>query len=135
MPLLVVDDYDRGITEEMENKLRDRRGKLKVLEWEGLWRTIFPASQGVAAPHFVPIIEHDEGREQFYQRLLDLEPSMILGILLRAFESHPVEVIRELDGLVNVLSSPAQRMLNSESEAIPDEDLVTLSWETTPSSL
>ncbi|KAJ4189275.1 hypothetical protein NW755_006093 [Fusarium falciforme] len=138
LPLLVVDEYDRGITEEMESKLRDRRGKNKVLEWEGLWRTIFPTSQGIAAPDFVPIIEHDEGRERFYQGLSELEPSMILevrGILFKALDLHPVEVVRELDGLVKVLSSPAQRMLNSESEAIPDEDSVTLSWETTPSAL
>lgn len=86
----------------------------------------------------MPIIEHDEGRERFYQGLSELEPSMILevrGILFKALEIHPVEVVRELDGLVKVLSSPAQRMLNSESEAIPDEDSVTLSWETTPSAL
>jgi hypothetical protein len=86
----------------------------------------------------VPIIEHDEGRERFYQGLSELQPSMILevrGILFKALEIHPVEVVRELDGLVKVLSPPAHRMLNSETEAIPDEDSVTLSWETTPSAL
>ncbi|KAJ3462012.1 hypothetical protein MRS44_010565 [Fusarium solani] len=136
LPHLVVDDYDKGITEEMERKLRDRRSKNKVLEWEGLWRTIFPTSQGIAAPGKLP--QGSSCRERFYQGLSELEPSMILevrGILFKALEVHPVEVVRELDGLVKVLSSPAQRMLNSESEAIPDEGSVTLSWETTPSAL
>ncbi|RTE83279.1 hypothetical protein BHE90_002113 [Fusarium euwallaceae] len=138
LPLLEVDEYDRGITEEMESKLRDRRGKSKVLEWEDLWRTIFPTSQGVVTPDFVPIIEHDEGREQFYQGLSKLEPSMILevqGILFKALEIHPVEVVRELDHMVKRLSPPAQRMLKLESEAIADEHSVTLSLETTPSAL
>ncbi|RSM17712.1 hypothetical protein CDV31_003482 [Fusarium ambrosium] len=138
LPLLVVDEYDRGITEEMESKLRDRRGKSKVLEWEDLWRTIFPTSQGIVTPDFVPIIEHDEGREQFYQGLSKLEPSMILevqGILFKALEIHPVEVVRELDHMVKRLSPPAQRMLKLESEAIADEHSVTLSLETTPSAL
>ncbi|RSL97708.1 hypothetical protein CEP52_010748 [Fusarium oligoseptatum] len=80
MPLPIVDEHDRGITEEMESKLRDRRGKSKVLEWEDLWRTLFPTSQGIVPPDFVPIIEHDEGREQFYQGLSKLEPSMILEV-------------------------------------------------------
>lgn len=86
----------------------------------------------------MPIIEHDEGRERFYQGLSELQHSMILevrGILFKALEIHPVEVVRELDGLVKVLTSPAQRMSISESEAIPDEDSVALSWETTPSAL
>ncbi|RSL67323.1 hypothetical protein CEP51_012673 [Fusarium floridanum] len=138
MPLPIVDEHDRGITEEMERKLRDRRSKNKVLEWEDLWRTIFPTSQGVVPPDFVPIIEHDEGREQFYQGLSKLEPSMILevrGILFKALEIHPVEVVRELDHMVKRLSPPAQQMLNSESETIADEHSVTLSWETTPSAL
>jgi hypothetical protein len=154
LPLLVIDDYDKGITEEMERKLRDRRGKIKVLEWEGLWRTIFPTSQGIVAPgkpprnsrrvigadglnypDFVPIIEHDEGREQFYQGLSELDPNTMLKVqyvLSKALAIHPVEFVREVDGLVKVLSSPTQRMLNSESEAIPDEHLVTFPWETTP---
>ncbi|KAM0425216.1 hypothetical protein ACHAPT_009533 [Fusarium lateritium] len=57
LPLPDVDQYDKGITEEMASKLRDRRGGIKVLKWEDLWYTIFPNSQGSAASNVLPIIE------------------------------------------------------------------------------
>ncbi|KAJ4310119.1 hypothetical protein N0V84_011142 [Fusarium piperis] len=129
MPLLVVDEHDRGITEDMANILRDRRGEVKVLDWEGLWRTIFPASQGVVAPDFVPIIEHDEGREQFYRGLSELDPNTTLKVqrvLFKAQDIHPAEVVREVDHMVKMWSPP------TKSEAIPTEHLATLPWEPTP---
>ncbi|RSL70035.1 hypothetical protein CEP54_001984 [Fusarium duplospermum] len=134
MPLLVVDQHDRGITEEMANILRDRRGDIKVLDWEALWRTIFPSSQGIVAPDYVPIIEHDEGREQFYRGLSELDPNTTLKVrrvLSKAHVIHPAQVVREVDHMVKMLSPPVQRGLSLESEAILNEPLATLSWEPT----
>ncbi|RSL61382.1 hypothetical protein CEP53_005121 [Fusarium sp. AF-6] len=40
--ITLLNDYERGITEDMENALRDRRSKRRVVTWEDLWRVIFP---------------------------------------------------------------------------------------------
>ncbi|RSL56842.1 hypothetical protein CEP51_014338 [Fusarium floridanum] len=48
--LPIADEYDKGITEDVENKLRDRRSETKVLNWDDLWRTIFPGSQDIISP-------------------------------------------------------------------------------------
>ncbi|RSL97706.1 hypothetical protein CEP52_010747 [Fusarium oligoseptatum] len=58
-----VDEHDKGITDDIENKLRDRRSRTKVLNWDDLWRTIFPSSQVIGSSDFVPVREHGEERE------------------------------------------------------------------------
>ncbi|KAJ3528653.1 hypothetical protein NM208_g10107 [Fusarium decemcellulare] len=71
LPPPVFDEHDKGITQEMETKLRDRRAKTKVLTWEGLWRTIFPDNADIKTPYFKPILEHNEAEELFYRALPD----------------------------------------------------------------
>lgn len=83
----------------------------------------------------MPILEHDEGREQFYRGLSELDPNTTLKVrrvLSRAQDIHPAEVVREVDYMVKMSSPSTRRMLNLKSEAIPDEHLAALPWEPVP---
>ncbi|KAI8662918.1 hypothetical protein NCS56_01096600 [Fusarium sp. Ph1] len=61
------DEYDKGITEVMASRLRDRRKGYQVLNWDDLCRLIFPNTQVEIPPDFEPIKESHEPPSQASQ--------------------------------------------------------------------
>ncbi|KAF4467867.1 hypothetical protein FALBO_5254 [Fusarium albosuccineum] len=64
--------YDRGISESVETRLRDRRARHAVLDWKSLWETIFPGSDHIPSHEFVPIVEAHETWRYFFQQLSEV---------------------------------------------------------------
>ncbi|KAF5006753.1 hypothetical protein FDECE_6875 [Fusarium decemcellulare] len=128
LPPPAVDEYDKGITEEMEVRLRDRRAKTQVLTWKDLWRTLFPCTEDIIAPDFEPILERDEAREQFYQGLSQLDHNTMLAVrdVLLNPDVDPVEVVRKVHHIVDTSPPRAQRTSTLVMGALPDELSVTL---------
>ncbi|KAM5375750.1 hypothetical protein ACJZ2D_005806 [Fusarium nematophilum] len=72
-PSSTADSYDRGITDAMENTLRDHR---QVSTWEAVWRTIFPTSTTVLPSNFVPSLKcHSLGHQTHDATLIGMNES------------------------------------------------------------
>ncbi|KAF4462189.1 hypothetical protein FALBO_11004 [Fusarium albosuccineum] len=76
LPLPQAQNYDWGITRDMEYQLRDRRRRNQVLTWDGIWRTIFPGCNDVPDPYYEPIVEGSEAIESFFKGISELDSSI-----------------------------------------------------------
>ncbi|KAF7554411.1 hypothetical protein G7046_g6817 [Stylonectria norvegica] len=55
-----------GIDSQQEARLRDRRARSQVLQWDTLWKTLFQDDNMVPPPDFEPVIDLAEMIELFY---------------------------------------------------------------------
>ncbi|KAF4974801.1 hypothetical protein FZEAL_8341 [Fusarium zealandicum] len=67
--------YERGITEHMEeNLLRARRKGTRVMDWDDIWKSIFPICSIITDRRFVPIAEGLEAVDSFFCFASMLDP-------------------------------------------------------------
>ncbi|KAH7152195.1 hypothetical protein B0J13DRAFT_619774 [Dactylonectria estremocensis] len=59
------EDPENDITPGVEDVLRDRRGHVQVLNWDALWRTLFPGDEAVPLAEYEPVIEFYEVENTF----------------------------------------------------------------------
>ncbi|KAH7165942.1 hypothetical protein EDB81DRAFT_878302 [Dactylonectria macrodidyma] len=59
------EDPESGITPRIDADLRDRRGHVKILIWDTLWRTLFPGDKTVPPPEYEPVIDFYEVENNF----------------------------------------------------------------------
>ncbi|KAM5348672.1 hypothetical protein ACJ41O_008496 [Fusarium nematophilum] len=124
LPRPAIDDFDRGITEGMEHKLRDRRFKSQVSTWDAVWQTIFPNCGPPLDPDFVPILEGQEAREQFYKNLAELDCNALTsvrGVLAKSNALDLVEVVRKVHHIVDTSPPRKKRAASSTIEMNGDE--------------
>ncbi|KAM0425217.1 hypothetical protein ACHAPT_009534 [Fusarium lateritium] len=83
-----LDEHDNGITEDMLRRLRDRGARNGVSDWKTIWMTIFPGSDQVPSPEFVPVVEAHETWCHFFQRLREHSCSMSAEVMMQDARMH-----------------------------------------------
>ncbi|RMJ18348.1 hypothetical protein CDV36_002016 [Fusarium kuroshium] len=99
------DDHDNGITEDMHRRLRDRGARNGVSDWSTLWRTIFPESDHIPSPEFVPVVEAHETWYHFFQRLREHSCSMSAEAMMQDARVHLHMLISQGQSFLAALGS------------------------------
>lgn len=71
-------DPEDGITQEVEDKLNERKSNIKIDTWPSLWRALFPCDDDHLSSDFVPPVELDEVRNEFDLTRDDLKNRVLL---------------------------------------------------------
>ncbi|KAH7247971.1 hypothetical protein B0J15DRAFT_499055 [Fusarium solani] len=99
------DEYDNGINEDMHRRLRDRGARNGVSDWSTLWMTIFPESDHIPSPEFVPVVEAHETWCHFFQRLREHSCSMSAELMMQDARVHLQMLISQGQSFLAALGS------------------------------